>query len=353
MPIQNFRNIHRLNGYERELSKNRLRLKILISLSIIFGFLIVCTIIFHYAENLPLIDSLYFYIVTSRTIGFGDITADTVIGKVLIMFIAFIPASFFVFISTILINEILDNRIDSHYRGKAKKMDKHVIICGYESFGNFIAKELNLKEIPFLVIEKDQAIADHLIGKKIRVINADPEEEQTLSYAGIERASALIVSLDSDAESLYVVLTARKMTKTTNPNLRIIAKVNKEGDEDKFKSAGADTVVSIPTIGGQLLAEAATSPKSFEFMLNALTSEHGIVMKEIRVDTGSVLVNKTIGESKIRENAGAVVISINRNNEYINTPSRDMEILWGDILLVIGTIEQVKKAEAVIKEGTE
>ena len=216
MHLQNFR-LRPQSKYERELSKNRLRLKILISISIIFGFLVICTLTFHYAENLPLIDSLYFYIVTSRTIGFGDITAETLIGKILIMFIAFVPASFFVFISTILINEILDNRIDSYYRGKARKMENHVIICGYENFGDFIAKELKLKEIPFLVIEKDPNIADHLIGKKIRVINANPEEEQTLSYAGIERASALIVSLESDAESLYVVITAREMTKTENP----------------------------------------------------------------------------------------------------------------------------------------
>ena len=350
MPTQNFR-IRPGSRYERELSKNRLRLQILISISVIFGFLVVCTLIFHYAENLPLLDSLYFYIVTSRTIGFGDITAETLIGKVLIMFIAFVPASFFVFISTILINEILDNRIDSYYRGKAKKMDRHIIICGYGSFGDFVAKELRLKEIPFIVIEKDPVIADRLIGKKIRVINSDPEEEQTLSYAGIERASALIVSLDSDAESLYVVITAREMTKVANPNLRIISKVEKEGDEDKFKSVGADVVVSIPMIAGELLAEAATSPVSYDFMLNALTSEHGIVMKEISVKTGSIVINKTIEESKIREDAGAIVVSIKRNNEYINTPSRDMEILWGDVLLLIGTTEQVKKAGEMIKEG--
>lgn len=352
MQTQNFR-LRPGSKYEREMSKNRLRLKILISLSIIFGFLIVCTLIFHFAEDLPLIDSLYFYIVTSRTIGFGDITAETTIGKVLIMLIAFIPASFFVFISTILINEILDNRIDSYYRGKAKKMENHVIICGYAGFGDFIAKELKLKGIPFLVIEKDQNIADYLIGKKIRVINADPEEEQTLSYAGVDRASALIVSLESDAKSLYVVITARKMTKATNPKLRIIAKVEKEGDEYKFKSVGSDVVVSIPTIGGQLLAEAATSPKSYEFMLNTLTAEHGIVMKEIEVKTGSSVVNKTIEESKLREDSGAVVVSINRNNEYIYTPPRNMEILWGDTLLVIGTMEQVKKAQEMIEEGVE
>ncbi|ODS38624.1 MAG: hypothetical protein A7315_12080 [Candidatus Altiarchaeales archaeon WOR_SM1_79] len=86
-------------------------------------------------------------------------------------------------------------------------------------------------------------------------------------------------------------------------------------------------------------------------MLNALTSEHGIVMKEISVKTGSIVINKTIEESKIREDAGAIVVSIKRNNEYINTPSRDMEILWGDVLLLIGTTEQVKKAEGMIKEG--
>jgi len=358
MPIQRSarrsKNFHayfypRINR-EPEFSKHRLQLKILISLSVILGFLIISTILFHYIENLPVLESLYFYIVTSRTIGFGDITAETVLGKILIMFIAFIPASFFIFISTILINEILDNRIDAYYMGKIRKMDNHVIICGYRSFGNFIAKELNLKNIPYIVIEKDPDIADHLIGRKIRVINADPEDEKTFSHAKIDRASALIVSLESDAENLYVVITARNMTRLTNPNLRIIAKINKEGDEDKFRSVGANTVVSMPEIGGQLLAEAASSPRTYEFMINTMTMEHGIVMGEVSVETGSSVINKTIERSGIREECGAIVVSINRGDEYINTPPRDTKILWGDILLLIGTIEQVNKAEAMIKK---
>ncbi|MFQ5808693.1 MAG: potassium channel family protein, partial [Armatimonadota bacterium] len=180
-----------------------------------------------------------------------------------------------------------------------------------------------------------------LIEADIPNICGDATDDQTLREAGIESARGLIAVTDTDAENTFITLSARAMC----PGLLIVARAEAAETERKLQMAGADKVVSPYVIGGRRLAAAATQPTVVDFLDIVM---HGgpdveLAMRELAVEEGAELHGKTLGESGIREESGAVVVALKDAEGVMHSnPRVDHIICAGDILICVGTLQELE-----------
>jgi len=191
---------------------------------------------------------------------------------------------------------------------------------------------------------KQEDTANALMEEGFLVINSDATEDETLKRAGIDKAKGLITALPEDSLNVFVTLTAKGL----NPNIQVVARMDKLESERKLLRAGADKVISPATIGGLRMAMSILKPNSVDY-IDTVIHDHDIEMEmeELRVDQGSCLVGKTLAASGIKQQTGAMVLAILRNKQVISNPSAMEEILQGDLLIVFGLRDQLHRLEQV------
>ena len=221
----------------------------------------------------------------------------------------------------------------------------HYIICGFGRMGQAIAGEFRARNVPFVVVETNPEQLPKLIALKIPFVEGDATDENILMLAGVERAKGLISVSPTDADNTFIVLTARGL----NPNLFIVARSIKVEDEPKLRRAGADRVMSPYILGGKRMAWAVLRPTVVDFLDSAIGTESlQLEIGEVTVTATSEFAGKTIRECGIREKSGATVIGVRtRTGALTSSPSPDIEIHEGDILVVVGTPEQLESLQGM------
>lgn len=212
---------------------------------------------------------------------------------------------------------------------RKRSMMGRYIIAGFGDVGEQAAKVLKEKKIPFTVIDKKK------IAGVTRVVGS-ATDEAVLKRAGIADASTLIVTLNTDLENIFTTLIARKM----NPNLRIISRANAERSIDKLYRAGADYVLALSVIGGQMLASMVTKE---EFAVETTVIE-GLKVVEYKIETPALAGKKT-SSAKIGSRTGCTVVAIEYDGHFIPNPSPEEVIPPGSTLILIGTRDQVRAFE--------
>lgn len=217
----------------------------------------------------------------------------------------------------------------------------HYIVCGYGRVGSTVARELVHSGERLVVIDilpeslERAAKAGHL------VVEGDATDDATLRAAGVERARGLVTSIDSDANNVYVTLSARSI----NPRLFVVARANFEGSDAKLLQAGANRVVSPYTMAGRRIAELAIRPHVTDFIDAALS--HGNLsfsLEEVEVGAGSPLVGATVGALRGR---GVVVLAILRaDGAYEPNPVEGRAVGEGERIIASGSTEALAALEA-------
>ena len=209
----------------------------LIFSSILIGFIIAFgTVGYMVIEGWNLLDSLYMTIITITTVGYREVHTLSSYGIVftIILLIGGVGIILYVLASgarVILEGELQEVLGRRRLEKKIKELKDHYIICGYGRMGSIVCKELKDKGISFVVIEKNPVPLDD---KDILIVDGDATSDETLKRAGVERARGLVSVLPTDAENLFVVLSAREL----NPDLFIVARASDEGAEQKILRAG-------------------------------------------------------------------------------------------------------------------
>ncbi len=313
-------------------------------------FLLLCVLSYGTAgymiiEDLNFLDALYMTVITLATVGYKEVKDLSINGKIFTIIVIFSGFGVFTYALTTGAKIIIEGEIREVFkkrsmRKKLEQLKNHYIICGYGRMGRIIAKELRANDIPFVVIEKK---GENLPEDDIIYIAGDATKDEVLREAGIERAKGLITVLSQDAENLYVVLSAKGL----NPELFIVARAAEEGAEVKLKRAGADRVVSPYHIGGLRIAHTVLRPTVVDFLEFATRSEHlEIQIEEIPVGETSVFVGKTIGESGIGRDIGAIIIGIKRSDGRMEfNPTSQTTIKSGDTLIVLGEAQKLQLLE--------
>ena len=322
--------------------------KIAQALLFLFGTSLVGVIGFSLIEGYPLIDAIYMTAITMSTVGFGTIRELSSEGKVFMVILIVISAGTFVYAITTLTTFVIEGEIRQVFNRyqvsqKVSKLKDHIIICGLGRNGREAAIELIQQNQPFVVIDADQEVIDEFRTEvqDILAVRGDATHEEILERANISLARGLVSSLSTDAENVYIALTAREM----NPKLEIVARASSESSISKLKRAGANKVIVPNLIGGRKMVNMITRPALVEFV--DLISGEGntdLHLEEIPCEEHGKLVGHTLAELGIRARTGVLVVGFKRGAKLVElNPPATEPLTEQDRLFVMGTDQQLKR----------
>lgn len=293
------------------------------------------------------VDALYMTVITISTVGFSEIEPLNDVEKVFT--ISLITTSIVIFGYTVsaFTEYIVSGQLFKQL--KLKKVQKtienlhnHTIICGFGRNGKQAMQKLKSYNEQFVIIEKDQEIINHIEGKGVLCLQGDATTDEALIRAGIKNAKNLITALPSDADNLFVVLSARQL----NHDCKIISRASYESSYNKLKIAGAENVIMPDKLGGDHMASLVVTPDVIEFVDRlSITGETTTNLKEIDVDDlPEKYVQKTILDLDLRKKTGCTVIGYKTpGKEYVINPEASTTLEKGSSLIVLGRPEQINK----------
>jgi len=330
---------------------NSILKKFKIVIVLLFSIIILGTIGYMYLEDLNIIDAFYMTIITVSTVGFREVRELDSTGKIFTSFLILFGVSTVAYGYSVITTIVIEGELKQVWVFKRRlkmlrKLKNHYIICGYGRMGNYICKKLASENLPFVVIEKNKDLALKLETEGFIHLIDDSSREEVLKEAGIERAKALVSVVSSDADNVFIVLTARQL----NPNLYIISRAAEESSELKMYKAGANKVISPYKIGGERMALAILKPSVLDFIEIATSAtkndEALLKMEEILITPNSPLCGKTIVESKIRETTGVIIVAVKKQNETMEfNPKPTYLIEPNDIFIALGSSKHLSLLE--------
>lgn len=312
-----------------------LKLSIILLILIILG-----TTGFYYIEKTSLLDSFYITIATMTTLGNTSAPISSA-GKILSAMIVVLGIGTLLVWAQSLIGSTITQRFEVMLGmvHKKKKLKKHTILCGFGHVGKNVAKELKNNKVEFIVIDNDENIIKGARDMGYNTVYGDALNEDILAKADIASASNLISSFKEDAGNVFVCLSAKSL----NSNVRVIVKANSEEAIRKMYKAGADLVMSPDVMISKFLANSVISPSTADMIWNVPISKDIDIMR-FAVKKDSKVANKLIREIPIRDKSGASILAVSRGNDVLVNPKDDSRILINDHLILVGTKEQLGKA---------
>jgi voltage-gated potassium channel len=299
-------------------------------------------------EGWNLGDAFYMTIITIGTVGFSEVHPLSDEGRLFTAFFIIINLAVFALFASVLTSYILEGELRevfSHYisNRKVKRLNRHVIICGFGKNGQKTCEEFFKEKISFVIIDKNLSLLKENSNEfdrnpNIAYIEGDATQDEILKMAGVERASALITTLPYDADNVFVTLTARQL----NPSIKIIARANEATAESKLLRAGADRLVRPDLIGGMYMANLVTRPEVVEF-LDMISGTGKLKLEEFCYDDfREHFRNQSILDLGIRNITGAYIMGFKDADEgFLINPTPQTKITEGDVMIVLGTSEQI------------
>ena len=323
--------------------------RILFVFGLTTALLVLGTLGFHWVEGWNFFDSFYMTLMTLTTVGYGELyplsTAGRVVASAVMM-----AGVIAVFIAVGLLVDLIIKLELADYFGRKRrqtmldKLNNHYIVCGAGRVGRSVVRELRRSGAPLLLIDSNPERAQWAIQEGIPTLVADATEDETLRRAHVESAKGLVAAISSDAENVYVTLSARVL----NPNLIISARATHEQAEEKLRRAGATTVFTPYTFIGHRLAQSMLRPDVLNFldMASAFVggSDLDIETEQVLVGADSPLCARTLEEARIRQAYGVIVLAIKKaSGAMVFSPAGDMRIESGDVVIAMGERSQLTR----------
>jgi voltage-gated potassium channel len=297
-------------------------------------------------EGWNFLDSLYMTITTLTTVGYREVHELSKPGMVFTITLILVGVGTVLYALSTGAKVILEGELQELFgrkrlEKKIKGMKGHYIVCGYGRMGKIICRELRHEKMPFVVIEKNIDPGENADG--VLMLSGDATNDESLKEAGIDKAKGLISVLPTDAENLYVVLSARGL----NPGLKIVARAGDEGSESKLIQAGANKAVSPYHIGGVRIAHTILRPTVVDFIEFATKSGNiELQMEEITIPKGADMAGKSLDQCGFGRELGIIIVGIKRGSgEMRFNPTFRTTIKEGDTLIALGEISKLKLLE--------
>jgi voltage-gated potassium channel len=236
------------------------------------------------------------------------------------------------------LGEILEER---RTLNQIEQLKGHHLICGFGRVGRQVARDLKAGGDDFVIIDsldENKGVADQM---GVPFLHGRPSDDEMLRAAGIERAVSVLACVDSDAENIFICLTAREL----RSDVTVVARASVEDSEKKLRRAGADRVISPYKSSGAEMARLALQPQ----VTGVVDVAPEYRMEEIDVSEGCQAEGMSIGQVR-----GTTTIAALRNSDgdVHPQPASDTLLRAGDVLVAMGTVEALKKLEAMFVPGT-
>ncbi len=295
--------------------------------------------------NMNFVEAVYMTVITLTTVGFSEVhplsnagrifTIGMIIGGVSVVAYAFSSLTQFV-----VSGEWQQQWQTQRRRRMLNQLTQHIIVCGYGRVGKNVVHELASERLPFVVIDSDPAKVAHLHELGHLALPGNAADEHLLQEARIDRARGLVVCASSDAENVYIVLTARGL----RADIPIVARANYEESEAKLRRAGADRVILPFTIAGHRMVSLLVRPEAADFMDEALrVGGTDLLLEQINLAANSVLANQTLAQSELGSKFGVTVLACRQPDGKLETRPGAETILQPEArLIVLGTSDQLR-----------
>lgn len=313
-------------------------------LLVLFG---SATVGYKILAELSWLDALYMSVITIATVGYRELTPDNPVIKAFTIFVIVggllvIGYSLSVLTEYLFNKNIFNQIINKKLQQKIDKLSGHIIVCGYGRNGKQAVTKLETYNKPFVIIERDDDLLENLAHEGKFFVKGDAGSDESLIKAGIERAAYLITALPSDADNLYVVLSARQL----NAKLVIISRASQDSSYKKLKLAGADNVIMPDKIGGDHMASLVVSPDLTEFIDRiSIVGENTVNIEEICIkDLPDGRQIGSIRDLDLRKFTGCTIIGLkNPDGDYIINPNPNTQLNINSRIIVLGNTGQIKK----------
>ena len=331
------------------------RFQVLLVFGLMTWLLLGGTLGFQVIEGWNVLDSFYMTLITLTTVGYGEIHPLSDHGKIfnsllILAGVTTIFASIGILTDMVIKLELADFFGRRRRKKMVQKLAQHYIVCGAGRVGRGVVNELRRDGAPVLLVENSPARCQWALDRDIPTIQADATRDETLKEAQIESAKGLVSAMGTDADNVYVVLSARVL----NPNLLISARASNEEAEEKLRRAGATTVFTPYTFIGHRLAQSMLRPEVLSFLDIASAfsrSAHlDIEIEEIRVPDTSPVARTTFEESRIQQAYGVIVLAMRKGDEtMVFNPDGGTRIEPGDVLIAMGERAKLKEMEGKVE----
>jgi len=294
-------------------------------------------------EGWSLSDAAYMAVITLTTVGYREVNDMDTVGRIWTMLVAIAGVGVLfgtvgIVAEAVLAEAASGKREARVMRHQIEELRDHFVVCGYGRVGSMVSRELVRDGHAVVVIDVRPESLVTAAADGLLTVTGDGTTDAVLIQAGVARARGLVSCIDSDANNVYVTLSARAL----NPGLFIVARAGAEGADLKLLQAGANRVVSPYTMAGRRIAELALRPRVVEFIDAAMSrGDLAFTMEEVEVRPGGQLDGRSVGDLRAR---GVFTLAVvDQGGGYRANPADDEVLEAGEHLIVSGAATELRE----------
>ena len=311
------------------------------------------TIGFVVIDNYPPFDAFYMTLITIATVGYAETHPLSFAGRVFNCFLILFGVTIMLLAVGAMTQAIIELELNQYFgkRRNKKMIDQlhdHYIVCGFGRVGRGAAAELQRAGVLFLIVDRDDERVEWAMKSGMLAVLADATDDETLREAGILRAKGLIATLQSDADNLFVILSAKAL----KPTLQISARIASEQSEKKMRLAGADHVFAPYDMTGNRMAQVMLKPHVSQF-IDFTTKGMGlnVGIEQVRIPGSSDFASKTLEQLQIRRDLGVIILAVRKSDgRMLFNPPAESQIETGDFLIAMGEHANLHRLEKMFAE---
>jgi len=306
-------------------------------------------------DHYPVFDAFYMTLTTVTTVGYGEIHALSHAGRIFNSFLILFGVIVMLLAVGAMTQTVIELELNQFF-GKRRvksmidKLTGHIILCGFGRVGRGAADELNKAGAAFVVVDNDEEKVERAIKVGMLAVLADASRDEALRDVNIGRAKGLIATLSTDADNLFLILSARAL----NSRLHLSARIAEESSEEKLRRAGADFVFAPYASTGHRMAQALIKPhvqQFLDFATGGMGSGMGlnVGIEQVRVSSRSEFADRSLSEMQVRRDLGVIILAIRRaSGEMQFNPPAEAKIARGDYLIAMGEPDSLRRLEQLL-----
>jgi voltage-gated potassium channel len=298
-------------------------------------------------EEWSFLDALYMTITTLSTVGFKEVHDLSAAGRVFTILLIIGGVGVMLYSLGTVVQYLIEGQITNIWgirrmKDNIAKIKDHIIICGYGQVGREVALTLKSEGVPFVVIDQNQEAITKAASDDQLYVQGNATRDDILDEAGIQRARGLVAAVGSDADNIFITLSARGL----RSDFLIVARAFAEESESKLKRAGADRVILPLRLGGRRMAMIALHPLVIDFVETTIHSrERDFVLEDMSVASGSPLAGMTIKQGQEISDGAAILAVKKKGGALLGNPPQETMLEVGDEVVVMGTRQQLSTFE--------